>query len=366
MKADKTVNFLMYIAGMTFNLVIMVLVGFMVLAAFTWGFEFGSDFADVMVADGENYEFEFHIPHDSSTAEIAQRLEDYGIIPSRFLFHVELFLRGISNDYTAGTYTLNLNMNNVEINRALRARPHEVAPHYEIRIPEGWTIRDMAAYFEERGFFSAEEFIYVAQYGHFSFAFLQDVPTGRPNRLEGYLFPDTYQIPINPNPGDIITRMLHNFDGRFNDELHARAEEMNLTTDQVIIMASIIERETRLASERPLVSQVIHRRLAQNIRLQMCSTVRYVHQISNMEDPPVHLLYVHLEVDSPYNTYRHAGLPIGPISNPGEAAIRAALWPSDTNYLFFVLRDENTGEHYFSRTEAEHNAARDRYIRNVS
>jgi UPF0755 protein len=130
-------------------------------------------------------------------------------------------------------------------------------------------------------------------------------------------------------------------------------------------MASIIERETRLANERALVSQVIHRRLANNMRLEMCSTVRYVHQISAMEDPPVHLLYVHLEVQSPYNTYLHAGLPIGPISNPGEAAIRAALWPAPTDYVFFVLRDEYTGEHYFSRTAAEHNAARDRYIRNV-
>jgi UPF0755 protein len=160
--------------------------------------------------------------------------------------------------------------------------------------------------------------------------------------------------------------MLHNFDGRFDYELQMRADQLNLSIDQVIIMASIIERETRLAAERPLVSQVIHRRLSQNMRLQMCSTVRYVHQISAMEDPPVHLLYVHLAIESPYNTYLHAGLPIGPISNPGEAAINAALWPSDTNYLFFVLRDEASGEHYFSRTEAEHNAARDRYIRNVS
>jgi len=357
MKADKTVNFLMYVAGMAFNLVIVALVAALVLSAFTWGYEYGSELAGIMVAEGENYEIEFHIPATASTAEIAQRLENEGIIPNRHLFQLELFLRGIRNDYIAGTYTLNLNMNNVEINRALRARPHEVAPHYEIRIPEGWTIRDMAAYFEERGFFSADEFVYVAQYGHFSFPFLQDVPPGRPNRLEGYLFPDTYQIPTNPVPGDIITRMLHNFDGRFSYEFIIRAEELNMSVDEVIIKASIIERETRLPTERALVSQVIHRRLAQNIRLQMCSTVKYV-----MDDPPIRLLYVHLEIDSPYNTYRHAGLPIGPISNPGEAAIRAALWPADTDYLFFVLRDENTGEHYFSRTEAEHNAARARYL----
>ncbi|MCL2577539.1 MAG: endolytic transglycosylase MltG [Defluviitaleaceae bacterium] len=356
MKAEKTVNFLMYIAGMAFNLVIMAVVGLLVLAGFTWGFETGGGFANIMTAEGENYEIEFNIPRDASTLEIAKRLEADGIVPNRFLFQLELFLRGISSDYTAGTYTINTNMNNVELNRALRARPHEVAPHYEIRIPEGWTIRDMAEYFEEREFFTADDFFYVAQYGHFSFAFLQDVPSDRPNRLEGYLFPDTYQIPVNPNPGDIITRMLQNFDRRFDYELQTRAAEMNLSIDDVIKMASIIERETRLASERALVSQVIHRRLAQNMRLQMCSTVKYT-----MEEPPLRLLYIHLEADTPYNTYQINGLPVGPISNPGEAAIRAALWPADTDYLFFVLRDEATGEHHFSRTETEHDAAKARY-----
>jgi cell division protein YceG involved in septum cleavage len=106
--ADKTVNFLMYIAGMAFNLVIMAVVGLLVIAGFTWGFDFGSEFAGVMVAEGDNYEIEFHIAQDASTSEIARRLEVMEIIPNRFLFQLELFLRGISSDYTAGTYTLNL------------------------------------------------------------------------------------------------------------------------------------------------------------------------------------------------------------------------------------------------------------------
>lgn len=356
MKTDKTVNFLMYFAGMAFNLALMALVVFFVLHAFSWGYEWGGEFTEEMVSVGQDYEIEFHIPHDTPTSEIARRLEDMGVIPNRFLFQLEVFLRGGTRYYTAGTYTTNLNMRSIDIHRALLARPLEVAPHYEITIREGWTIREMASYFEERGFFPAEEFIYVAQYGHFSFSFLLDVPTDRPNRLEGYLFPDTYQIPTNPNPGDIITRMLRNFNERFTDDFHVRAEEMDMTIDEVVIMASLIECEARLASERPLVSQVIHRRLAQNMMLELCSTVKYI-----MDNPPVRLLYIHLDIYSPYNTYRNHGLPIGPISNPGEASIRAALWPADSNYLFFVLRDETTGEHYFSRTLGEHNAARARY-----
>jgi UPF0755 protein len=126
-------------------------------------------------------------------------------------------------------------------------------------------------------------------------------------------------------------------------------------------MASIVERETRLASERPLVSQVIHSRLAINMPLQMCSTVKYV-----MAEPPLRLFNAHLLIDSPYNTYMHPGLPIGPISNPGRAAIEAVLWPAESDYLFFVLRDEITGAHHFSRTLAEHDAARYRYDPTIS
>jgi UPF0755 protein len=129
-----------------------------------------------------------------------------------------------------------------------------------------------------------------------------------------------------------------------------------MTIDEVIIKASIIERETRLEHERPLVSQVIHNRLATGMLLQMCSTVMYT------IGPRARLTYEETLTDSPWNTYLHAGLPPGPISNPGLAAIRAALMPAPGNYLFFVLRDINTGEHFFSRTLAEHNLAVSRYL----
>ena len=368
MKADKTINFLMYIAGMAFNLVIMALLGYFILNAFRWGYDGGIEFAEDLTAVGENIDIEFTIYDETSPSQIAKRLADDGIIRNRYMFQLELFLRSRSGNYAAGTFVVNPSMNNVEIDRALRMRPEEVAPFETIQIPEGWTIRDMAEYFEERGFnftcncsdnthTSVEEFIYVAQEGFFSFSFLLDIPQDRPNRLEGYLFPDTYQIPVNPNPGDIITRMLNNFDVKIaDDEIQMRLDEMNMSIDEVIILASIIERETRLASERPLVSQVMHSRIARGMRLDMDSTVKYA-----MDDPPLRLLYAHLDIESPYNTYRITGLPIGPISNPGIAAIEAVLWPSDTDYLYFVLMDEETGQHHFSRSLEEHNAAVARY-----
>jgi len=360
MKVDKAINVFLYVMGMAFNLSLMVVLGFLVYFAFDWGFNQGSEFAEYMVYVGPDLEIEFVIEEDTSAAIVAQRLEELGIIQNRWLFQFELFIRGNIREYLAGTYTLNLNMTNADIHRTLLAQPMQQAPDLSITVREGWTIRDMAEYFERREFFTAEEFIYVAENGHFPFIFLRDVPN-RPNRLEGYLFPDTYRIPVNPRPEDIIIRMLNRFDAIFTESFHGRAEELGLSIDDVVIMASIIERETRLESERPLVSQVIHSRLEQNMLLQMCSTVKYV-----MDDPPIRLLYVHLEIDSPYNTYRHLGLPIGPISNPSAAAIQAALWPAETDYLFFVLRDEITGSHFFSRTYEEHSAAQARYAQQAS
>jgi len=360
LKLDKVINVLLYFLGMVFNMALVVLVAWGVWQAAQWGIAAGEELAYLMVYEGANEEVEFILDVDTPAAEVAVMLEEKGIINSALLFQAELFLFGRPDYYSAGTYTLNRNMTNTDVHLTLRARPDNFADHHTIRIPEGWTIRDMAIYFEYREFFTAEEFIHVAQYGPFSFAFLRDVPLDRPNRLEGYLFPDTYQIPLDPTPANIITRMLTRFDQIFDYAMHTRAEELNLTVDEVVIMASIIERETRLAHERPMVSQVIHSRLTSpqwpSRLLQMCSTVAYV-----LDVPRARLLLTDLQIDSPYNTYIHPGLPIGPISNPGEAAIRAALYPADTDYLFFVLMDEATGAHYFTRTYAEHSAADARF-----
>lgn len=355
MNFDKIINFLLYLLGMAFNLVIMILVAYAVWFFAITGFELGGSLAYDMTSEGEyHYEIEFVLDEETPAADVAVILQEMGIISNHWLFRLELFLMGRVRTYQAGTYTLNLNMTNTQAHHVLRGSMATQAPEEIITIPEGWTIGDMAAYFEYREFFTAEEFIYVAESGHFPFAFLNEVPE-RPNRLEGYLFPDTYRIPVNPTPGDIIVRMLRRFDEVFDAELRTRAYEMNLTMDDVVRMASIIERETRLTHERPLVSQVIHNRLEIGMRLEMCSTVAYV-----LDVPRDRLLYADLEIDSPYNTYRHHGLPIGPISNPGVAALRAALWPVNGDYLFFVLINEATGEHYFSQTFDAHIEANQR------
>lgn len=354
MNLDKAINFLLYILGMAFNLALMALVAYAVYFFAIQGFEFGGQLADDLVYVGEAYEYIFVLDEATAATEVSRMLEERGIVNNSMLFNIELFLMGRIRTYEAGTFTLNRNMTNTEIHRVLRGSMTAQAPDEVITIPEGWALRDMAAYFESREFFTAEYFMHIAEVGHFPFAFLADVPE-RPNRLEGYLFPDTYRVPLNPSPAQIIERMLIRFDEIFDNDMHDRAYELGISVDDAVIMASIIERETRLAHERALVSQIIHNRLADNMRLEMCSTIAYVLDVQRDR-----LLLIDLEIDSPFNTYRNHGLPLGPISNPGAAALRAALWPADGDYLFFVLENEETGEHYFSNTFNDHIAARQR------
>jgi len=353
MKSKSIIDFLHWILGMFFNLAIVIVVLVAVYFITIRGFEFGGQMANDWVVVGEDYEVIFVLDDDTPASEVARRLADEEIINNRLLFNLELFLMGGVRTYPAGTFTLNRNMSYREIRRVFSGTAGGLAPDQEVTILEGWTISDMAEYFEERGFFPADEFIHAATnwVGEFGFAFERSIPD-RSNGFEGYLFPDTYRIPLDPTPGDIIFRMLRRFDEIFDVEMRDKAYDMGLSMDQVVIMASIIEMESRLTHERPMVSEVIHNRLAINEPLSMCSTVKYT-----MDDPPERLTTAQTQVDTPFNTYTRAGLPIGPITNPGAAALRAVLTPTSHGYLFFVLYDFDTGEHFFSRTYSEHQAA---------
>jgi UPF0755 protein len=356
MKQKTLLDMLLYILGMCFNLALMALVGYAVYVFTIRGFSFGSEMSEYMVASGEDYEVEFVLEDYTPLAEVARKLEEEGLIPNQWMFRLERMLMNRGQDFRPGTFTLNRNMSSSQINNTLRARAPVEQQFQRITIPEGWTIADMAAYFERQGFFPADEFIDAAQHGQFNYGFLMNIPRDRPNRLEGYLFPDTYEISMTPTPEHIIRRMLMRFEQLFTDYHLDRANELGLSVDEVVIVASIIERETRVAAERPYVSQVIHNRLRINMHLQMCSTVNYT------IGPRERLTIEETQIDTPWNTYVHAGLPVGPISNPGWASIEAALFPTAGNYLFFVLRDPVTGEHAFNTTLAAHNAATARYL----
>ena len=154
----------------------------------------------------------------------------------------------------------------------------------------------------------------------------------------------------------IINMMLQRFDEVFLPEWHKRADEMEMTINEVVTLASIIEREAKISADRPLISSVFHNRMKKGMHLESCATVQYA--LGEVKEV---LLYEDLEIDSPYNTYVHGGLPPGPIASPGRDSLEAALYPAQSNYLYFVAKPD--GSHYFSRTLAEHNEAKRKYLK---
>ena len=212
-------------------------------------------------------------------------------------------------------------------------------------IPEGYTIEDIAEKLENEGVCSKNDFLLAIK--EYKLPSYVKIDSSKKYNLEGYLFPDTYLLKVGENPKEILTKMV----SRFEEMLKKASEDTNTKINQddietVITIASIIEKEARIDSERPLISSVIVNRLNDGMMLQIDATVIYA-----LGEHVETVLDKHLEVDSPYNTYRNYGLPIGPISNPGLESIKAALKPENTDYLFYVLQDEKT--HYFTNNDVD-------------
>ncbi|MDR1665118.1 MAG: endolytic transglycosylase MltG [Clostridiales bacterium] len=356
MKNNWLINLLLYMLGLCFNVGMLIAVVLLIQHYTAEGLKFGEDFAKAVTAEKESREITYVLEEETPAAEVAKELEELGIIGNQYLYRLELFLKGSSKTYKAGEYTLNQNMNNTEVNVTLRTPKVETVPDNIITIPEGYTLSDIATYLDDRALVKYDDFLEACATHEFSFSFLEGLPE-RPNRLEGYLFPDTYYISPEPTADEVIDKMLARFDEIFSDEYRSRAEELGWSIDQVVTMASVIEKEVNVSAERPKVSQVIYNRLNLNMALQMDCTVQYA-----LNKPKERLLYSDLEVDSPYNTYLYPGLPVGPIANPGDDCFRAALFPEEGDWLYYVLMDEETGEHYFTDDFDDFNNAKARYI----
>lgn len=351
------VNSLSWLLGICFNALIFLVLGYLVYTYAIRGFEWGEQFSERLIyIHEEYYDIEIILEDYTTIADLAEMLEDMGVIPNALMYRLELMVMGHTDDYAPGTFVLNQNLSTTQINTRLRRQPVAPVEEDRIMIREGWTQRDIAEYLEYRGFFTAEEFMYAANNHDFGFHFLEGIPN-RPSRLEGYLFPDTYQIPAYPTPEDVIIRMLSRFNEIYSFEYRLRTEELGMTMDEVVIIASMIEREVRVPHERQMVARVIYNRLNIGMRLQIDATVAYA--VGAHLD---RVLYAHLEYNSPFNTYMVNGLPLGPISNPGAASIHAALFPADGPWIFYVLVDADTGAHFFTDSHAEHEHARRTYM----
>jgi UPF0755 protein len=215
-----------------------------------------------------------------------------------------------------------------------------------ITFPEGLTVKQMAALYETRGFGSAQDFIAASR----NIALIGALDPEAPD-LEGYLFPDTYTLPRKATAAQLVNRMVSSFEKALTPEIRQQALARGMGVRQLVTLASIVEKETGKPEERPLVAAVYSNRLRIGMPLQCDPTVIYA--LDRMGHYNGNLTRADLQLDSPYNTYRHAGLPPGPIASPGRASLAAAAAPADAAYLYFVSR--NDGSHVFASTLDEHN-----------
>ncbi len=288
------------------------------------------------------------IPQGYSLGQIASLLGHEKVVRTPFLFKLLVVLHGQQSRLQSGEYRLSGALSPLEVMAKLVRG--DVLLH-RVTIPEGWTVRQVAELLAEKGLADREQFLRLANDGVVAAELELDAPS-----LEGYLFPETYYFRRDQGAERIVAKMLETFRLSFAGSEIARARELGMTPHEVVTLASLIEKETSLPDERPLVSAVFHNRLRRGMKLQSDPTVIYA-----LPDFDGNLTKADLSFDSPYNTYLHPGLPPGPVANPGKAAIQAALYPSDVPYLYFVSK--NDGSHHFSTSLAEQNRAVRRYQR---
>ena len=289
------------------------------------------------------------IPSGASTAQIARRLRDAGVIADDTSFRAALWWSGQARALQAGEYRFAESASPLEvIDRLARGDVYS----RRITFPEGLTIAEMARLYEMREFGTAAAFIEAAG----DATLIADLDSQAPD-LEGYLFPETYALPRGTPAARLVAAMVERFKATYAPALREQAAAQGFTTRQVVALASLIEKETARADERPLVAAVYRNRLEIGMGMQADPTVVYALQKAGRYDGNIRR--VDLQFDSPYNTYRYAGLPPGPIAAPGRASLEAALAPADVPYLYFVSR--NDGSHVFSTTLAEHNRNVQRY-----
>jgi UPF0755 protein len=300
--------------------------------------------------------------------EIADELQAQGLIKSKMLFQGQLRLSG--GALVPGTYTLRKGMSVPQIVDSITGAapaeevaeaPSDAPESFDITIPEGWRTEQIAEeYARLGGEGGAEAFMQAVQdIDRSQFDFLADLPADK--SLEGYLFPDTYRF-SGTNPTANVATMLTTFGNKYTPEMRQRTDEMGLTINQVLTLASLVEREAKLPEERPTIADVYLSRWEQGWRMEADPTVQYVvGKPGSAESWWPQLSGDDLFVESPYNTYQNDGLPPGPIANPGFASIQAVLFPDDTPYMYFVAMGDS-GEHAFAVTKEEQDANVDKYL----
>lgn len=304
-------------------------------------------------ASNSQVEQSFVIEEGEGVNPIATRLQKSGLISHRLWFELYIWSQNREGKIVTGTYDLKPNMTIPEVVDIITNGKGKKEDQ-SITIIEGWDNNQIGEYLAGKGIVGKENFLQEAslleKYRPY-YAYLEDLPKNR--TLEGYLFPDTYNVIKGKTTSDqLIYRMLLNFDQKFTDTLKEDVKKSKHTLDEIIIMASIIEREVPTEEDRKIVSGIFWNRIKQKQPLESCATIGYILGVNKKQ-----YSFEDTRIDSPYNTYIKRGLPPGPIGNPGLSAIKAAIYPKFTDYVYF-LSDPKTGETVFSRTLDEHNRAK--------
>jgi len=326
-----------------FSLVILLLIAVIIGGFFWW------QWATSPVSEKPGQSQIFVIHKGEGLSLIAQRLKNAGLIKDASAFKILILAKGLSGQIQAGDFRVNPSWSAEEIAYLLTHGSLDIW----LTFPEGWRREE----FGRRLAANLEEFSYPQ--------FLEQT-----DELEGYLFPDTYLIPKDASPSAVTKIFTNNFERKYSLGLQLAAEKKGLTENQVIILASIVERESKAEKDRPIVAGILLKRWQENWLLQADATVQYSlgsERCNQSIELPRECNYwepvkkADLEVDSPYNTYEYRGLPPGPICNPGLASIEAVIYPQETDYWFYL--SDKQGRIHYAKTDEEHEENIERYLR---
>jgi UPF0755 protein len=292
---------------------------------------------DVLALNKKEITATIEIPEDFDMNEVIDQLKDKGIIEYKFLFRIFAKISEAEERIDPGTYQLSTKYDY----RAIVAKLQEGADSsltVEVTIPEGKSLKQTFELLEEKGVCDADKLWEAAEKHDFEYDFLDPATLGDKMRLEGYLFPDTYEFYVDASPEYVINKFLSNFNNRITDVMYNQAELRGMTMHEILTVASLIEMEAGSNEERPTIASVIYNRLSSDYSyLEIDATIQYI-----LEERKERLTEQDLLIDSPYNTYLNKGLPPGPIANPGLASIKAALKPDETDYFYYALNKQGT------------------------
>ncbi|TGE37851.1 endolytic transglycosylase MltG [Desulfosporosinus fructosivorans] len=282
----------------------------------------------------------------TTAAQLAEELKERNLIRSAWAFRY--LARAQQSDFMlyVGDYQLAPTMLPSEMIKRLISAGAVSLDTNRITIPEGYTTVQIIELLVQKGIGSKEQFEKVVTEDGFTYSFLKDAPKGI-HRLEGYLFPNTYDIPVKTTPHAVIDLLLQQFAKELTPEVQKQLDILKLSVPQWVTIGSMVEKEAVKQEDRPLIASVIMNRLKINQPLQIDATIQFL-----LGTPKPKLYNKDLQIPSPYNTYLNPGLPLGPIANPGHASLHAALYPAQTDFLYYVAKKD--GYHEFAKTYAEH------------